>query len=377
MNYKLILALCLSFLILACGKDLAKKPLQRYVVKQEILHKKLFFTGTVQPLSESALISPMDAVLETMHAHYGDWVRKEAILITLNSTELQKQYNETLTEYLKAKDSYTMTKLKFTGTQELWKAGLLSKNNYLSEKSNLDTARISLMQATTKLSDMLEKMDESSSQKLSALNIAEFDKVRQALTTKHNLIQLKALNEGVMLYPPKNNEDKTNQLHVGSMIKSGQVLALIGDLTGIRVEIDVAEVDIDKIHRGMPATITGVALGKEVLHGKLVSVNAQATNTSAGGLPSFSAVVEVRNLTKEQQAWIKVGMSASIELDIDMKSQLTVPIAAVKQEKGKTVVQLKDPSGALNTREVSTSVAQADKVTIIAGLQAGDEIAYD
>ena len=42
-----------------------------------------------------------------------------------------------MTDYLKAKDSDTIAKAKFTGTQDLWGSGLLSKNNYLSEKSNV------------------------------------------------------------------------------------------------------------------------------------------------------------------------------------------------------------------------------------------------
>ncbi len=76
------------------------------------------------------------------------------------------------------------------------------------------------------------------------------------------------------------------------------------------MEIDVPEIDIDKIRPGMQATISGVAFGRHQLKGKLVAVNAQASNTSTGGLPSFTAVVEVNSLTPEQQSWIKVGMSA-------------------------------------------------------------------
>ncbi len=72
---------------------------------------------------------------------------------------------------------------------------------------------------------------------------------------------------------------------VGSTIKSGQVIALIGDLKGISVEIDVPEIDIDKIRPGMQATISGVAFGRHQLKGKLVAVNAQASNTSTEDYP--------------------------------------------------------------------------------------------
>ncbi|HAT9175898.1 TPA: efflux RND transporter periplasmic adaptor subunit [Legionella pneumophila] len=379
-NYlKIFSIVSLILMLVSCGSS--DKPqtslLKTYEVKPQPLHKTLHFTGTVQPIRESSLTSPMEAVVETMHFHYGQMVKKGEIVLTLNSNELQKQYNDTLTDYLKAKDSYSIAKAKFVGTEELWNAGLISKNNYLSEKSGLDTARVTLMQATRKLSEMLEKMDDKNTQNISNLSLADFDKVRKILTSNHNLIHLKAPSDGIMLYPPKSGEDKNNRVTVGSTIKSGQVIALIGDLKGISVEIDVPEIDIDKIRPGMQATISGVAFGRHQLKGKLVAVNAQASNTSTGGLPSFTAVVEVNSLTPEQQSWIKVGMSASIELNVESNNQLLIPISAVKREKGSSIVQVQLAKGKVEKRMITTGAAQADSVVVESGLKSGDVVVYD
>lgn len=354
----------------------AKSAVTTYKVKPLPLHKTLHFTGTVQPVRENTLTSSMDAVVEQMNFHYGQVVKKGDVVLVLNSTDLQKQYNETLTDYLKAKDSYSIAKAKFIGTQELWDAGLLSKNNFLSEKSGIDTARVTLMQATRKLTELLEKMDDKNTQSVSTLNLGDFDKVKKILTSSHNLIQLKAPSDGVLLYPPKSGEDKTTRITVGSSIKSGQVIGLIGDLRGISIEIDVPEIDIDKIHPGMSATISGVAFGKHQLKGKLVAVNAQASNTSSGGLPSFTAVVEVNSLTAEQQPWIKVGMSAAIELNIDSNNQLIVPIAAVTREKGNSVVHVQLAKGSIEKRIITTGTAQADSVVVETGLKEGEVVVY-
>jgi hypothetical protein len=209
------------------------------------------------------------------------------------------------------------------------------------------------------------------------LSLADFDKVRKILTSNHNIIRLKAPNDGVMLYPPKSGDDKATRITVGSSIKSGQVLALVGNLNGISIEIDVPEIDIDKIRPGMLATVSGVAFGKHQLKGTLVAVNAQASNTSNGGLPSFTAVVEVKTLTAEQQPWIKVGMSAAIELNVDSNNQLLVPIAAVKREKGNSIVTLQLAQGSLEKRIITTGAAQADSVVIETGLKSGDVAVYD
>ncbi|MBA2648345.1 MAG: efflux RND transporter periplasmic adaptor subunit [Legionella sp.] len=361
--------------LISCGSEKSQTT-NSYKVKTMPVHKSLHFTGTVQPLNENTLTSPMDAVVESMNFHYGQMVKKNDIILVLNSSELQKSYNDLLTEYLKAKDSYTVAKAKFTGTQDLWNAGLLAKNNYLSEKSSVDTSRVTLMESTRKLTELLSKMDDNSLKDVSSLSLSDFEKLKAVLTARHNLIHIKATQDGILLYPPK-SDDKTAQITVGSAIKSGQVLALIGDLKGITITIDVPEIDIDKIHPGMEANISGIAFGKHQLKGQLVAVNAQASNTNNGGLPSFTAMVEVTSLTEEEQHKIKVGMSAAIELNVDTQNQLLIPIAAVKHEQGNNVVHLKLAQGNIEKRIITTGPLQSDTVVIESGLKSGDVVLYD
>ncbi|KTC91560.1 efflux RND transporter periplasmic adaptor subunit [Fluoribacter dumoffii] len=374
---KWVILLLSGFLLFSCGHHEKQKKvaLHHYKVEEKTLHKTLHFTGTVQPLHEHTITSPIEAVVETMNFHYGQLVKKGDMILTLNSTELQRQFNETLTEYLKAKDSYTIAKAKFVGTQDLWDSGLLSKNNYMSEKSNVNTGRVTLMQSTRKLTEMLEKLDENTPRNLSTLSLADFDKIKNILAAKHNVIRLKSPGEGILLYPPKAGEDKSARVTVGSTVKSGQVIGLIGDLSGIRIEIDVPEIDITQIQTGMNATVSGVAFGKYQLKGELVTVNAQASMNN--GLPFFTAVIEVRNLTPEQQKWIKVGMSASIELTVDNGKQLLVPIAAIKREKGQSVVRVQTSPGVVEKRMITTGAAQADSVVVETGLKVGDVVVYE
>ncbi|MBA2655390.1 MAG: efflux RND transporter periplasmic adaptor subunit [Tatlockia sp.] len=374
-----ILVIILLGLLTSCGSQQSQKKnsgQKTYEVKTQPVHNRLYFSGTIQPLQESALTTPLSAVVQTMHYHYGQQVKKGDIILTLISSELEKQYDATLTDYLKAKDSYAIAQAKFTGTQDLWNAGLLAKNTFLSEQSGLASSRVALMQATRKLKEMMENIDHEGVDKLSTLNIAEFEKVRQALAGHHNSINLKAPSDGVLLYPPKTSESQ-GKLTVGTTLKAGQVVALVGDLTGIRIEIDIPEVDIDKIHSGMLAKVTGIALGKQVLKGTLVAVNAQASSTNGSALPTFSAVVEVKLLNEIQRSWIKVGMSSSIEIAVDSEEQLLIPIAALKLEKGKSIVNLQEKDGSLKQRIVTTGAAQTDKVVIASGLKPGDVVAYD
>jgi len=369
---------CLLMLsLLACQE--AQKPSpkgehdRRYRVTQKASLKSLHFTGNIQALKEHSLVAPLDAVIEHMPVHYGGEVSKGRMAFRLHSADLQKQYNEVLTEYLKAKDSFSISKNKFQGTETLWTSGLIPKNSYINERSSLDNARIAMLQSQRKFRDLMDKMGIEDGT-LTALSLKNFDGVQKALAQKHDTIYLNAPETGILLYPPKSTEDKSQRLAVGSAVKAGQVVALVGDLSGVRVDIDVPEIDVDKIHRGMTAKVRGVALGNAVLEGELVAINAQAASAGSSSLPVFSATVEVTELSEEQRQRVRVGMSASVELILDAYKQLMIPIQAVRLQKGKSVVQVVESNGSLSKREVRTGAANGDEVAVLDGLKEGEEI---
>ena len=191
---KLFFCIMLSAFLVGCEKSEHKRVdigARVYTVRPQTVHKSLYFTGIVQPLRQSPLTTPMNATVEYMHYFYGDTVAKGRVVFTLSSEELAQQYNDIVTEYLKAKDNYSLSTAKFTGTEDLWQAGLLSKNNYLSEKSSLNTIRISLMQSSRRLTELLEKIGDEAKQDLSQLSFAEFNKVQDILSLKHDRIYIK------------------------------------------------------------------------------------------------------------------------------------------------------------------------------------------
>jgi len=354
--------------------SVSKKSVISYVVHPRTLHQSLYFTGTIQPIQETALTCPVESIVEKIHFNYGQLVTKDDIIMTLHSNALEKQYNEAFTDYLKTKDNFTMTNARFNGTQELWDTGLISKNNYLSEQSSLHAAHIALLQSTMTLMEMREKIGDH--QDLSTLNIDQFNKIQQALHRPHNLIRLKAPVSGVLLYSLKAAADKASRIQVATSVKAGDVLAIIGDVTGVRIDIDIPETDIDKVQVGMPAHITGIALGKLLLKGTIVHINTQATTGGMGNTVYFNTSVEVRDLTLAEIKAIKIGVNATIELICDRKNQLLIPIKYITQMDERKVVTVLNTDGSLDKRSVMTGTATADKVCIEQGLKSGDRVIF-
>lgn len=355
-----------------CRHEVKTNEKRIYKVQRKNMEQILYFTGTVKPLVEVPIIAPIDAVVDKIYHDYGEVVAQDQVIMMLNSQDLQKQYDENLTEYLKAKDSYMIAKAKFNGTEELWQSGLLAKNSYLNEQSTVAMAKITLIKATRNFKAVLAKMDGAVDNNITTLDIKDFTKVQTALTKKYNLLSLKAPATGILLTPPKNNEDKA--LTVGAAVKSGQAVALLGDLKGLRIVIEIPEVEINKVHPGMTAVVTGLAFGNHKLQGKLVSVNAQASSDNANTLPGFSALVIVDNLSRDEQKDIKVGMSAKVSLIVKQKEDLVAPLTAIWQEEGSAYVLLKNIDGSLQKHKVVTGEVHMDKVVILNGLKQDDLI---
>lgn len=369
MRHSLRLAL-LGCVLIACKEP--KPTPNDYTVNEMTLHKTLHFVGRVKPLYEIAVASPVDGMIETMSVAYGQPVKQGQLLFSLNSPQLHRQYNDSLTQYLESKERLSVARSKFSGTSELWKAGLISRNTYLTEQASFNSARISLIQQTNKLSELFTTMGDEQQQQILKLNISNFKQINALLNTPHNQLQIRAPSDGVLLYPPKVAGEELLAVKDGTAVKAGNVLAVVGDLRGIRIEIEVPEIELDKITLGMKAKVHGLAFANKVLAGRIITIHQQALSNNNETLPSFIALVEVNPLSKEQASWVKVGMSASVELISESKHKLMIPITAIKQIHGENRVDLRNGNDCIISRVVITGAVEGDKVVIESGLKAGD-----
>jgi HlyD family secretion protein len=367
-------------LLVSCGEQAkpVEKIQQTYVLNPQVLSKTLYFSGSVQPIKQTPVIVKDSSVIENVYARYGDRVEKGQKLVQLNSATLHKELNEALTNYLKAKDTYNVTKVKFEGTQQLWDSGLIPKNNYLSEKSSLDTSLISLLQEEEKLKQTANKIQGVNLDKFSKLQLADITKIKKILKTNYNIYTIRANSSGVLLMPPKSTDDGAVDFRPGAHIKENQVIAMIGNMQGVSVNIKISEVDVEKIKKGQKAVIKGVAFPEFPLQGAIVSVGAQASTAASGssGFPVFEAHVEVPQLTEQQKKIIKVGMTAAVEVDIKSKKVLMVPIQSVFESNGHTMVNVKQ-KGKVIAQNITTGEASVDKVVVESGLKQGDVVVYE
>ncbi|MEY8318148.1 efflux RND transporter periplasmic adaptor subunit [Oscillospiraceae bacterium 50-58] len=164
--------------------------------------------------------------------------------------------------------------------------------------------------------------------------------------------------------------DNVNNIEAGA-------LAVIYDLSYLKLEMNISELDLSKVAAGQPVDITADAIPGEVFEGRVdrVSINGTTTN----GFTTYPATILL-----EDYGELNPGMNVSADIVVEqVKNTLSIPAAAV--QRGDTVlVPLEgclSPDGAsvldptkTEERTVTLGGGDGEYVEITSGLNEGDTV---
>ena len=202
-KFYFILLFFLMVLPSACKKAKEKEKNAHVIVAQVKKNVKTsFYVGYLQPITNIPLISPVDGRVEEVHFDYGKNVTKDQLMLVINSSQLVEQYQGAVKDYLQSKDAYTNAIESFQGTVALYKAGVISRDNYNSDKSSYDNTVLTYFQARYKLQDVLTKLhiDPSTIEKLTLENKAILNRV---LYRRFDHIEVHSPGAGIALFPTR------------------------------------------------------------------------------------------------------------------------------------------------------------------------------
>ena len=153
----------------------------------------------------------------------------------------------------------------------------------------------------------------------------------------------------------------------------GDVLMTVTEQDVMTLTVQVDEQDIGKIALDMEALVKITPLKGRSFEARVTDLGTVGTNS--GGSSNFTL-----ELTLDLEADMLPGMSATAWLPLEVKKDvLTVPVAALVEETGRTVVYTAlDPETGLpsNPVEVTTGVSDGATVEILSGLDRDAVIYY-
>lgn len=376
--YKVIMLFVVTSILVACGghdQDTKSGTEEVITIAAKSLSSSLFFSGNVQPLKTIVVTSPVDGVVDDMSFHFGDSVKKNQMLYVISSEKFKTDYRSALMQYIKAKNEFNNARSQLKESEFLHKNKLISDDDFKSKQSGYYNAQLTLVQSQDALSVMLKQLAVPGLN-MDQLTIENIDKVMQAMNVQggSQKIRITSPVPGVALLATKTSGEDIKKIEKGDQVKQGDVIAVIGDVSGLMIRISVNEFNINHLQVGQKVKVTGAAFPDIVLQGKITGLDHQG-QIAAGGMPVFPVEVVVPVLTSEQQAIIHMGMSAKVEIDIDEPQKITIPINAVTQKPGGSYVVLQDAhTNKRHDVKVKTGQTTEDAVVIDSGLQVGDKI---
>ncbi len=123
------------------------------------------------------------------------------------------------------------------------------------------------------------------------------------------------------------------EIKPGDQVGPGTVAFGLADLSRLLVEVEVSEVDINRVRPGQPVTLTLDAVPGRTYEAEVVEVG--LTGTVVQGVVSFPVTVEILHADEQ----VRPGMTTAVNIIVEqIEDVLLVPNRAVRLQDGKRVV---------------------------------------
>ena len=180
---------------------------------------------------------------------------------------------------------------------------------------------------------------------------------------------VKAPVSGMVVYIPKQNGDRWE---VGEGVWMLAKILQVADISTMRVEANVLEVDSARIAVGQPAEISIDAIPGMMISSQVTEIGRIVHERSVQD-PSkvFDAMLP---LGGERREGLRPGMGVRVKIETQrLADQLTVPLEAVRTSPEGTYVEVSG-SGGSEKRFVELGERNRHRVVVVSGLEEGDQV---
>jgi len=157
---------------------------------------------------------------------------------------------------------------------------------------------------------------------------------------------------------------------IGDQVSPGTLAFRVDDLSRLLVDVEVSEVDINRIEVGQPVVLSFDAILAQEYQGEVVQV--ALVGTSQQGVVNFIVTVELLDADES----VRPGMTAAVNIVVSqLEEVLLVPNRAVRVLDGERVVYILTSAGSLEAVPITLGASSDTHSQMLDGdLRAGDTI---
>lgn len=365
LKYLVVLLLIsgLGWLLWKAGAFAGDRPVPHVIPTAKASVKDLtetvLATGEVSPVDQTEIRSEVSAQVMQVQVKPGERVVKDQQLVQLDRRELESQVDEDnyqiAADELRAKQAQK----ELDRDRELIAKGFIPQKEY----DDADIARL-----------LAENDLEVSRAKLETLR-------QQIIKT-----DIRAPHAGVVL----KLDAREGQVIIGAgSVSSGTVLMRIADLTRLKVDARLNEVDVVKVHLNDKVELTFDSVPDITATGTINYISPSADSgqgdsegnsfggSNRGGSDTSSRGFETVVAMDQTDERIRPGITAHVKITMAKAPHaVTVPLIAVFTDEKKSVVYVKK-GDSFDKKEVETGISDGMVVEIRKGISDGDEVATE
>lgn len=316
------------------------------VTRGQIVEKALA-VGTIEPRVEITVKSQISGVVGRLYADVGD-------LVKAGDPLLEVKPNPTPLELADARRQVELRQIELDNLKRdinrqssLKEQGLVSEREYETTQQRYAESQVQFKMAQERLS-LLEEG------KVNVANEWVETVVRSPIT---GFILEKTVQIGDPVVPLTTYQE-------------GTVLMTMAEMKNLMFRGTVDEIDVGKLHEGMPVTIKIGALPQAKLDGLLSKISLKAKKQeSATVFPVEISLVDMHGTQ------LRAGYSANADVIIARRdSALMIPERLVTFSGDSATVTVLLPDGKTEKRIIKTGLSDALNVEVVSGLKEGEKV---
>ncbi len=388
---KIILIVCTFVLLVSCNKkETVEVPVSKVIKGTFFL--EVIETGEIQAIKSINVSSPniswrygnlkiTQIVKDGKEVKIGDTLLvfdpsevKKAIVeaegrLEMSYAELEKMKAQQQSDLEEQRADYEVTRLSQEISKIQFESATYEANIKRKEiQLNLDKANIALARAKEQIQNQIKIQNEDVKQKLLSIE-QDKSRLKEANETLANLF-LASPAPGIAII--NRNWSSEAKFQVGDQCWPGQPLIQLPNLNKLKATVQINEVDISKVTKGLKVEIKPDAFSDSVYTGEVMTVANLAVNKDGS---SKIKVFPVDILIKDSGKKLLPGLSVSCRLLVrKINDVVFIPIDAVQTNGVEEYVYVKTKKG-FEKVLIETGVSNTDHIVITKGLNTGDVVA--
>jgi membrane fusion protein, multidrug efflux system len=292
-------------------------PVRAVAVVTGEISETIASSSTVDSERRADIHAEASGTIETLVAEEGDRVRAGGVLATLRNPTLQGELE-------RAEGSFARAEEEFQAAKALYDQGFLSRNEHEAASHALETSRVTVEQA-------------------------------------------RATHEARSITSPIAGTVSLRQVRYGEAVSPGQLAFQVVDLTALRVEVNLPEKDLSRLHKGQLVRIRSEVLDEsEEVTGRLQRISPV--------VDPLTGTVKVTVAVDPSQQVLRPGMFVNVDIVVDTHEEARlVPKRALVYDEGEPLAFVVKDSIVART-PITLGFADRDLVEVTSGLEPGDQV---